>query len=684
LHAAECTSPRLCGQRDFTDRTSALNAAEAKASRETHRALTEFAPFLRVLRVPVALASSGGTPHLSREIDLMRINFSSFLATLAVASLSYAGDPVGEALPRVSVGDAIGGNAAVLVRPAAGVGNLTVDIARDAAFTEILSTYSLKVGNPLVPGKILLSGLEPGVRHHVRVTDGALVRTATFVTGAMPIGTNAKAPGVRFGVTGDWRGDVGIYNAILNADERELDYFVKLGDTIYADVASPAVPVAQATTLDEYRAKHIENYAPTHGIDPWGELAASTATFSMIDDHEVTNDFDGGAYDPATGWYNQGELYTNGLQAFVEHNAMFPTTWPALGDPRVDGRPNLYRSWQWGQHAATFMVDARSFRDQSLPPVANPFDPVQVGAFIQASFNPTRTMLGLPQLGLLLQDLQRAEAAGVTWKFVMTSMPMQNFGPLAGEDRWEGYAAERAYLLSQIVALGIRNVVFVTADFHGTIVNDITVPNPANPTQQLFTGMFEIVTGSVAYSAPAGPTFAQLGLSTGALTPAQYAFYQSLPNFAKDAFVQQLLDGVISGYGYSPTGIQDPSISANFTVGGPVAAHHYGWTEFDVDAQSKALKITTYGVDWYTPAEAAADPAGIIARPITVRQQIVLDPMGGFCAADLNADGTVNGGDLAILFGAWGPCAGCAADIDGNGEVEGDDLATVLSSWGDC
>jgi phosphodiesterase/alkaline phosphatase D-like protein len=106
-----------------------------------------------------------------------------------------------------------------------------------------------------------------------------------------------------------------------------------------------------------------------------------------------------------------------------------------------------------------------------------------------------------------------AQARGVTWKFLMTSMPFQNFGPLEGQDRWEGYAAERAFIMQQAAALGITNLVFVTADFHGTIVNDLTVPNPANPTQQLFTGMFEIITGSVAYSAPAGPTFAQLGLA---------------------------------------------------------------------------------------------------------------------------------------------------------------------------
>jgi 3-phytase/alkaline phosphatase D len=590
-----------------------------------------------------------------------------------------------EALPRLGVGDAIGGNAVVLARPAAGTGQITIDVARDPTFTTIDFSQSLQVSNPLVPGKIYLSSLEANRRHFVRVTDGALTRVATFFTGAAPIGASSAPEGLRFGVTGDWRGDVGIYNAILNADERELDFFVKLGDTIYADVASPAVPVPQATTLDEYRAKHIENYQPTHGIDPWGELAASTQTFSMIDDHEVTNDFDGGAFSPKTGWYNQGTLYVNGLQAFVEHNPIFPTTWPALGDARTDGRPLLYRSFQWGRDAAVIMVDARSFRDASLPPVSNPFDPVEVGAFIQASFNPNRTMLGMPQLGKLLQDLAAAEAAGVTWKFVMTSMPMQSFGPLAAEDRWEGYAAERAFILSQIAALGIRNVVFVTADFHGTIVNDITVPNPLNPTQQLFTGAFEIITGSVAYSAPAGPTFAQLGLATGAITQQQFDFYQSLPNAGKDQFITGVLDGVVTGYGLSPMGIQDPSIDAQLTVGGPVAVHHYGWSDFEVDAQSKALTITTYGVDWYTPAEAAADPQGIIARPITVRQQLVVQPRAGLCAEDLNGDGTVNGADFAEVLSAWGACPSpCAADLNADGVVDGSDLGLLLGKWGDC
>jgi hypothetical protein len=54
--------------------------------------------------------------------------------------------------------------------------------------------------------------------------------------------------------------------------------------------------------------------------------------------------------------------------------------------------------------------------------------------------------------------------------------------------------------------------------------------------------------------------------------------------------------------------------------------------------------------------------------------------------ADLSSDGIVNGFDLALLLGAWGPCpmrdAACAADLDGNGIVNGLDLAILLAAWG--
>ena len=52
------------------------------------------------------------------------------------------------------------------------------------------------------------------------------------------------------------------------------------------------------------------------------------------------------------------------------------------------------------------------------------------------------------------------------------------------------------------------------------------------------------------------------------------------------------------------------------------------------------------------------------------------------CAADADGDGIVNGGDLAMVLGGWGPCADCGADLNANGLVNGEDLAVVLTRWG--
>jgi len=50
-------------------------------------------------------------------------------------------------------------------------------------------------------------------------------------------------------------------------------------------------------------------------------------------------------------------------------------------------------------------------------------------------------------------------------------------------------------------------------------------------------------------------------------------------------------------------------------------------------------------------------------------------------AADLNADGVVDGDDAGLVLAAWGPGAG-EADLDGSGTVDGGDAGHVLAAWG--
>ena len=52
-------------------------------------------------------------------------------------------------------------------------------------------------------------------------------------------------------------------------------------------------------------------------------------------------------------------------------------------------------------------------------------------------------------------------------------------------------------------------------------------------------------------------------------------------------------------------------------------------------------------------------------------------------AIDLDGDGTVGAGDLAVLLSAWGPAAsGTPADFNRDGSVDAADLSRVLANWG--
>ncbi len=51
--------------------------------------------------------------------------------------------------------------------------------------------------------------------------------------------------------------------------------------------------------------------------------------------------------------------------------------------------------------------------------------------------------------------------------------------------------------------------------------------------------------------------------------------------------------------------------------------------------------------------------------------------------ADINGDGIVNGADLGILLGAWGPASSGVADFNHDGSIDGLDLGILLSQWGE-
>ncbi len=85
----------------------------------------------------------------------------------------------------------------------------------------------------------------------------------------------------------------------------------------------------------------------------------------------------------------------------------------------------------------------------------------------------------------------------------MLPEPIQHRGLMSAQDRFEGYAAERAELLQFVVDNEIANVVFVAADIHGTLVNNITY-SLGPETSQIPTQAFEVTVGPVAYAPDTG------------------------------------------------------------------------------------------------------------------------------------------------------------------------------------
>jgi phosphodiesterase/alkaline phosphatase D-like protein len=561
------------------------------------------------------------------------MNYTPNILLTSISSLIFATIAVHADLPLgVAAGDTTQ-TSSVLWGKANAAGAVTFDVATDASFTNIFGSHSVPVLDAAIPAKWDVSGLAAGTQYYYRASDDG---GATFSPGLFRTFENVGVgAGVHFGVSGDWRGELGSYPAVANVAGRNLDFFAVLGDTIYGDVASSAsagfTNPNQAQTLAEYRAKHAEVYGPgLTGTSTLKALRASTSVFATIDDHEVTNDFAGGALISSdarftgtpTDRINDSALFSNGLQVFQEYNPVRDLSYGTVGgDGRMDGEKKLYRAQQFGSKAAMFMLDARSFRDQEVAPGA-------------AMFSPARTMLGSQQLADLKNDLLAAQSSGVTWKFVMVPEPIQQLGALGSSDRFEGYYSERNNLLAFIDSNDIQNVVFVSADIHGTVLNDLSYSSNGLPSgTQIPTGAFEITTGSVAYDKPFTPTVIDLAEAAGLITPATAAFLRSLPPAVQDAQIANLINSAISpdplfgaldplglelGEGIDFTMLQGP---ANGFVGTT-----FGWTEFDI-ATDGLLTVTTWGIPAYDLAALQSDPAAIAALTPTIRSQFTVAPV---------------------------------------------------------
>lgn len=338
-------------------------------------------------------------------------------------------------------------------------------------------------------GKLRLTGLRPDTeyRYRVRFDEGhGRAGHDEAVEGRF---RTPPAAGEPKAVTFAWGGDLAGQNVCRDAADGfpifralnalPLDFFVGLGDMIYADGAcdpvgrygNAQVPggFPQAANLADFWA-HWKYNREDEG---YRRLLARVPYYAIWDDHEVVNDF-GPLHDTrATPPYTPGaHLLPLGLDAFLAYN-------PVVEDPATPKR--LYRSVRWGRHLELYILDTRQYRDANLA---------------SDSASQPKTMLGREQLAWLKESIKRSDA---TWQVIVSSVPMSiptGFPPELGRDGWAdydqatGFEQELLEVLRFMQSQSKRNVVFITTDVHFAEVFRYT-PLPDDPQFQVH----EVVTG---------------------------------------------------------------------------------------------------------------------------------------------------------------------------------------------
>ncbi|HUL98405.1 MAG TPA: alkaline phosphatase D family protein, partial [Mycobacterium sp.] len=339
----------------------------------------------------------------------------------------------------------------------------SLEIATDAKFKTIAMTVPVPASAPTT--KVDVSGLSAATTYFYRFRQDAAVSAMGRVV--TPPAATDVAKTVRLG----WTGDSNAYNRPFTSLDpiRVLapDAWFYIGDTIYGD--DPLADGIVAQTLSEYQGKYEENRED----QSLRGIMAATGTYVMWDDHEVRNDFSGAVPAFAT-------RMAAGNQAFRQY---FP-----IRDNSSDAM-RLYRNFQWGSGAEFFLIDLRQYRsakytcctDTTKSGFVTTDGAADVGdstcggtpgealvpnaTCTTAMASASRTYIGAAQKQWLKDGLLNSTA---TFKFIMNGPPITEllFLPY---DRWEAWSAERNEILDFIQNNHIKNVIWLSTDFHAFI-----------------------------------------------------------------------------------------------------------------------------------------------------------------------------------------------------------------------
>ncbi|MCF7989319.1 MAG: alkaline phosphatase D family protein [Thiohalocapsa sp.] len=395
--------------------------------------------------------------------SLIRLIASAAVLAAPLAAAEMTASEADNAVLTIAAGD-VGTDNAVLWVQGQRAGPLLLEVRPEEAASQVHRLEADLVGTADFTAKLTVAGLAPGTayRWQARFADGIGATAAPAAEGRFETAPPPDAPA---GVHLVWGADLAGQNVCRDAargfeifdpiNAAAPTLFIGLGDMIYADGACRAegrygnaqIPkeFGVATDLNGFRA----HWRYSRGDPGLRRLLASTAYYAVWDDHEVVNDF-GPLHDTREEPpYRTGEhLLPAGLAAMLEQN-------PIAEHPLTPKR--LYRAVQWGRHLELLLLDTRQYRDANAAP---------------DSPSRQKTMLGREQLTWVEDRLERSAATRIV---IVSSVPMSiptGWPPGRGRDGWadfdepNGFELELREILRHAVAVGRRELVFITADVH--------------------------------------------------------------------------------------------------------------------------------------------------------------------------------------------------------------------------
>jgi len=330
--------------------------------------------------------------------------------------------------------------------------------------------------------------------HAAQWVRSSVFRSAPAGLRAVKFAWSADVNGQGFGINPQ-AGGMRIFKTMC---ERELDFFVHCGDTIYADhplphriddergrswsniVSSSKTKVAE--TIAEYRGNFRYNWLDPH----FARFCSEVPQVVIWDDHEVVNN-----WSPSLDLGRDQRYRIKDLKLLAATAARAFREYSPLPLEGFDGAGSLYRRVSYGPLLDLFVVDMQTYRG---PNSHN----------LQTEADEDTAFLGATQIRWLKQALLASTAQ---WKVIAAGMPIgtnvADGHDAQGRIKWQGVAngddgapkgreIEIADLLSFIKRNAIHDIVWLCADVHYTAAHYF---DPSKAAYQNFLPFWEFVSG---------------------------------------------------------------------------------------------------------------------------------------------------------------------------------------------